>query len=122
MRGRDQDQILQALRARRAGEAEPEAAAPKAETAAEQVASLEESIDRFWDPEESLDTFPLTINLSLVDMPLLKRLGDPAFLGSASLQDLLGPVYTIFTRSALRAAYSEEEPLEPNNGNGNGHE
>ena len=56
-------------------------------------------------------------------MPLLKRLGEPAFLGGESLQAILKPVYDIFTRSALRAAYSEDEPMEKQpdeNGNGNG--
>jgi hypothetical protein len=47
-------------------------------------------------------------------MPLLKRLGEPAFLSGESLQSLLKPVYDSFTRSALRAANSEEEPIESN--------
>lgn len=115
MRGRTQEQILEALRQRRAGEAaEEEPAEP--ETPAEQGQQLSELMDRFWEPAESLDTFPLTIRPPTVDMPLLKRLGDPAFLGGESLQTILKPVYDTLMRSALLAAYSEEEPFESNNG------
>ena len=123
MRGRSQDQILQALRARRSGDAAPEAhEQARPEPVKEQSTPLEAELGNFWDPAESLDTFPLTIRPPSVDMPLLKRLGEPAFFTGESMQELLKPVYDIFTRSALRAAYSEEEPLETSNGNGNGNE
>ena len=120
MRGRDQEQILQGLRARRAGLDEPPDQVVNEEELAEQVAPLEESIDHFWQSVEPLDEFPLTIRPPSVDMPLMKRLGDQAFLTGRTLQDVLKPVYDTFMRSALLAAYSEEEPLEPSNGNGNG--
>jgi uncharacterized Zn finger protein len=116
MRGRSQEQILQALRARRAGLPDITEAEAEAQAAEEQGQPLEDLMDHFWDPGDNLDTFPLTIRPSSVDMPLLQRLGEPAFLGGESLQSLLKPVYDIFTRSALRAAYSEEEPEETNNG------
>jgi len=118
MRGRDQEHIMQALRERRAGGANLEMEPVEGQSEDEVSAPLSDAIDHFWEPVESLDTFPLTIRPPTVDMPLLKRLGEPAFLESASLQDVLKPVYDIFTRSALRAAYSEEEPLESSNGNG----
>jgi uncharacterized Zn finger protein len=117
MRGRSQEQILEALHQRRsiAGELEAE---PEEEEVVEmeQVAPLEESLDHFWEPVESLDSFPLTIKLATVDMPLLQRLGEPAFMGGQSLQALLKPVYDIITRSALLAAYSDEEPAENSSG------
>jgi uncharacterized Zn finger protein len=115
MRGRSQEQILQALRARRAGLPDLTEAEAEAQAAEEQGQPLEDLLDRFWDPGEDLDAFQLTIRPSSVDMPLLQRLGEPAFLGGESLQSLLKPVYDVFTRSALRAAYSEEEPEETNN-------
>jgi uncharacterized Zn finger protein len=120
MRGRSQDQILAALRQRRAVSVEPEPEQPAPPSQVEQVTPLEDLIDTFWQPVESLDTFPLTIKPASVDMPLLMRLGDPNFLSGESLQTILKPVYDIFMRSALLAAYSEEEPVEPSNGNGNG--
>lgn len=117
MRGKNQEQIMQALRERRAGGAD--LAQEQVEAPAEEDISppLTDSIDHFWEPVESLDTFPLTIRPPTIDMPLLKRLGEPAFIESGSLEDVLKPVYDIFTRAALRAAYSEDEPLESNNGN-----
>lgn len=119
MRGRDQEQILQALRERRAGGASPEVEQDESPVVEEQIPSLSDSIDHFWEPVESLDTFPLTIRPPTIDMPILKRLGEPAFIERGSLQDVLKPVYDVFTRSSLRAAYSEEEPLESSNGSDN---
>jgi uncharacterized Zn finger protein len=114
MRGRDQESILQSLRARRAGEEMAEGEMEEtAEAETETAPPLEESIGHFWEPVESLDTFPLTIQPPTMDMPLLQRLGEPAFLGGP-IQEILKPVYDTFTRSALRAAYSEEEPVEAN--------
>jgi len=112
MRGKTQEQIMNALRERRGG------SSPETETTTggEIIGTpgLEELIDHFWESSEELDNFPLTITPPTVDMPLLKRLGEPAFLSGESLQSLLKPVYDSFTRSALRAAYSEEEPIESN--------
>lgn len=116
MRGRSQDQILQALRARRSGNPVIEEEEHAEEVKPQPDEPLDQLIDHFWEPVEPLDTFPLTIMPPAVEMPLLKRLGDPAFLSGESLQNVLKPVYDIFTRSALRAAYSEEEPIESNNG------
>ncbi len=47
-------------------------------------------------------------------MPLLTRLGEPAFVPGLSLLNILRPVFQRFTYSALRAAYSEDEPVESN--------
>ena len=122
MRGRSQEQILQGLRQRRAGQAD---AGDNGQTLStgQPLQPLEDLVDTFWETPEPLDEFPLTIRPPIMDMPLLKRLGEPAFLGGESLQAILKPVYDIFTRSALRAAYSEDEPMEKQpdeNGNGNG--
>jgi hypothetical protein len=117
MRGRSQEQILQALRERRAETGGTEEGVEQPAGEPEVVVPLEDTLGRFWEPVEPLDTFPLTIKPASVDMPLLKRLGEPAFLTGQSLQALLKPVYDVFMRSALRAAYSEEEPVESSNGN-----
>lgn len=122
MRGRSQAQILQGLRQRRAGDADAGESTQTLSTG-QPLQPLEEVVDTFWETPEPLDEFPLTIRPPAMDMPLLKRLGEPAFLGGESLQAILKPVYDIFTRSALRAAYSEDEPMEKQpdeNGNGNG--
>jgi uncharacterized Zn finger protein len=122
MRGRSQEQILEALRQRRIDTGEPEDEVEEEPVEkSDQSDPLEASIDHFWEPVEPLDSFPLTMRLATVEMPLLQRLGEPAFLGGHSLQTTLKPVYDIITRSALLAAYSDEEPAESSaNGNGNG--
>lgn len=120
MRGRSQEQILEALRQRRSDTAQIETEAEEEVVAEpEQAAPLEDSMDHFWEPAESLASFPLTMKLATMDMPLLQRLGEPAFLSGQSLQALLKPVYDIITRSALLAAYRDEEPEDSSNGNGN---
>lgn len=111
MRGRSQEQIMDALRARR-GQSIADTSTFDEELTV--MPSLEDLIENFWEPSEPIDSFPLTINPPAVDMPMLKRLGEPAFLPGESLQALLKPVYDGFTRSALRAAYSEDEPIESN--------
>ncbi|MBE0698815.1 MAG: SWIM zinc finger family protein, partial [Anaerolineaceae bacterium] len=120
MRGRSQEQIMDALRKRRGGIA---LEAEGTQEIVQPAPGLEMQMAHFWDPAEDLDSFPLTINPPTVDMPLLKRLGEPNFLAGESLLSLLKPVFDSFTRSALRAAYTEEEPVESNpateNGNGN---
>lgn len=116
MRGRSQEQILEELRAHRVGPAENEQEIQPEIEPVEHVVPLEALLDVFWQPAESLDTFPLTIQTPTFDMPMLRRLDDPAFVIGESLQSILKPVYDTFTRSSLRAAYSDEEPLESNNG------
>ncbi len=103
LRGRTQEQILQALRNRRAGEAASEEA--EAEEEPEAVTPLEELIPRFWQPLERLEGLPTAIKPPIVAQPLLRRLGPPAFLPNEDLARLLEPAYSAITRAALAAAF-----------------
>jgi hypothetical protein len=47
-------------------------------------------------------------------MPLLKRLGEPAFLPSDRLQELLKPAYAEISRKAIEAAFEEGTPGDEN--------
>lgn len=103
LRGRSQEQILQALRQQRAGqeavedkEEEPEVAIP-----------LEETLARFWDLDEPLGQFSVAIRSPSIEMPLLKRLGEPAFVSEPGLQPLLGPAYQAISQTALEVAFGE---------------
>jgi uncharacterized Zn finger protein len=117
MRGRTQDWRLDQVRERRGGGLqEYETNEPDLPAAP----SLDEFLENYWVSPEDLDSFPLTITPPTVDMPMLKRLGEPAFLNGETLAVALKPVYDSFTRSALRAAYTEEEPMEIANGEENG--
>jgi len=103
LRGRSQEQILQALRQQRAGqevvedrEEEPEVAIP-----------LEETLARFWDLDEPLGQFSVAIRSPSIEMPLLKRLGEPAFVSEPGLQPLLRPAYQAISQTALEVAFGE---------------
>lgn len=115
MRGRSQEQILAELNQRRGGLAENNQPDENIQASLlEDQPETEDLLDHFWEPAEPLDTFPLTINPPRIDMLLLTRLGEPAFVPGLSLLNILRPVYQRFTYAALRAAYSEDEPVESN--------
>ena len=107
LRGRTQDQILAGLRRRRSGELDLEE--EEAEEVSEQVRPLEESMDAFWMLGASLEDFSVTIQAPSIAMPLLKRLGDPGFLGEISRQELLTPAYEAISKAALATAFGEED-------------
>jgi uncharacterized Zn finger protein len=101
LRGRSQEQILQALRQRRAG---GEAAEKEAEEEPEEVTPLEATLPVFWQTAEPLASFPLSIKPPAVALPILKRLGEPAFIVGDSLESQLAPAYQAIAQAALAAA------------------
>ncbi len=109
LRGRSQEQILAALRARRANSPSPEAEEPEQEQEAT-AAPLEESIGSFWQPAGRLEGILIAVKPPPVALPLLKRLGPPAFLRGQDPAALLGPAYEAISREALEAAYGEGGP------------
>lgn len=109
LRGRSQDQILAALRLRRADQGELiDGAEPDDEP--EEVVPLEETLDCFWETGVPLEEIPLTLRPPSIDMPLLRRLGEPAFAPDFDLLTSLRPAFQLLSRKALEAAY-QEEPL-----------
>jgi len=108
LRGRTQEQILQALRARRAGDA---ADAEEAEPP-EVVVPLDELLETFWQGAEPLEPFPTAIKPPAVPLPLLKRLGPPAFFPDRDLAALLAPAYQALTDAALAQAYEANGDAE----------
>jgi uncharacterized Zn finger protein len=106
LRGRTQEQILQALRQRRAGQ---ETGESDEEEAQEVVIPLEETIGHFWGLGQTLDTFSVAIHKPAIEMPLLKRLGDPAFIPAPGLQALMAPAFEAISQAALETAYTERE-------------
>lgn len=99
LRGRSQEQILQALRQRRSDQPSFED-----EEDPEVVLPLEETLEHFWEPAESLEQFSVSIRPPVIEMPLLKRLGPPSFAGEQDLQSLLRPAYREISQAALRDA------------------
>jgi len=106
LRGRTQEQILVELRRARAGLDEPE---EEEEEIPETIPALEDSLERFWDLGESLDDFSISIHPPAVELPLLKRLGDPDFIPDPGLTTLLGPAYWAISQTALEVALIDEE-------------
>ncbi len=104
LRGRTQEQVMAALRLRRAGEAEsieerleePEAVIP-----------LEEQIGHFWELAVPLEGFSVSIHPPSIAMPLLKRLGEASFIATPGLESLLAGAYQAISKKALEAAYQD---------------
>lgn len=106
LRGCTQEQILQGLRQRRAGQelAEEEDEGEEFEV----ITPLDEAIDRFWEAGRSLESFSVTIRPPSIEMPLLKRLGEPNFMTEPGIQALLRPAYQVISRAAFDSAYADE--------------
>ena len=109
LRGRTQEQIMEALRQRRADdEDEPEAATETREEP-EDVSHLEETLERFWEMGELLEPFPVHMNAPAVELPVLRRLGEPSFMATGvSLQSQLGAAYRGISETALDVAFRAE--------------
>lgn len=99
LRGRTQEQILNGLHSRRGGNghavssegaALPEPPAP----------DLEDEMQHFWTLRKPLEGLSFSLRASPVEMPVLRRLGEPAFMGNESLRDLLAEVYREVTRQS----------------------
>lgn len=105
LRGRSQEQILEALRLRRAAEDAPETEEKQPEPAP----PLEEGLDNFWELGEPLEGLAIKIESPSVEMPLLQRLGEPSYAPQPGLQPLLRGAYRAISRTAQRTAFEDPE-------------
>lgn len=112
LRGRSQEQVAAALRARRAGQAEAlhEPPAAYALNVAEpaEAPALEESLDTYWDLDPEVEEMPFHLAPPPVETALLKRLGVPDFLDGARLGPQWTRVYAGVTERALEAAFADQ--------------
>ena len=106
LRGRTQEQILQGLRQRRAGQDLPQ---EEEEDAPEIVIPLEETLAHFWEAGQSLEALAVAVRPAVIEMPLLKRLGEAAFIPAPGLQSILGPAFQKISGAAQALAYSDGE-------------
>jgi len=116
MRGRTQENILQALRLRRTGS---EAPAETQEAEEEEAApGLEAGISRFWEMGPGLEDFSVNVQQPQIALPLFKRLGEPDIAGQNSLEENLGPALDMISQTAIFLAFTDisREPTE--NGDG----
>jgi len=105
LRGRTQEQVMEALRQRRAGDAEIEEELEEPEIAI----PLEEQMTQFWECSAPLEGFSVSIRPPAIEMPLLKRLGEPSFVSTPGLELLLQGAYQSISKKAIEAAYQENE-------------
>jgi uncharacterized Zn finger protein len=106
LRGRTQEQILAALRARRTAQpALHENLAPydASAGAAPREVPLRDLIDIFWQAAAPLSGLTAPVQPPPVPMPLLRRLGAAGFLPDHDLATLLGPAYTAIGKAAVEA-------------------
>jgi uncharacterized Zn finger protein len=110
LRGRTQEQIMQALRLRRAGQ---ETAEADAEEEPETFTPLDESLEAFWEMGRPLEGFSVAVRQPALEIPLLKRLGDPSFVPPPGLAALLLPAYRAIGQAAYETAYADTQGSEP---------
>jgi uncharacterized Zn finger protein len=104
LRGRTQEQVIQDLRRRRAGNEETvEEEAEEAEV----IIPLEEQIDNFWDVRAPLEGFSLSIHPPVIEMPLLKRLGEANFVPEPGIQSWLHAAYQAVSQKAIQTAFKD---------------
>ena len=96
---------MEALRQRRAGEVDPADEPEEAEVAE----PLEEQVNRFWEFPGSLEGFSVSIRPPAIEMPLLKRLGDAAFVPAPGLTVQLRAAFNAISEKAVEVAYRETE-------------
>lgn len=102
LRGRTQEQIMEALRARRAAGTD---GADEAEEVEEVVPPL--TPERFWELGQPLTHFKTSLKPPTIELPILKRLGQPSFV-SEDLEQLLGPAYRAISEATLKTAFADE--------------
>ena len=106
LRGKTQEQVMEALRERRAGDAEfneEELEEP------EVIIPLGEQIAQFWEFSAPTDSFSVSIRPPAIEMPLLKRLGEASFVPAPGIETLLSIAYQIISKRAIETAYQENE-------------
>jgi len=109
LRGRTQDEVMSALRERRAGEDD----FAEDEEDEEIIPPLDESVATFFELGAPLDTFSVRIQNPAIKTPLLKRLGEANFVPKPGIESLLGKAYQRISQKAVELAYgNEDEPTK----------
>jgi len=109
LRGRSQEQVLAALRQRRAGASEP---AEEETEEPEAITPLEEQMAHFWEFAAPLEGFSVSIRTPAIEMPLLKRLGEASFVPAPGLESQLQGAYRAISKKALETAYKEGDDAQ----------
>ncbi len=107
LRGRDEAEIMAALRARQARAGDGDGDAPP-ELDPDAAPALADLVDGFWRAGRGLDGLATDIAPPLLPLPVLKRLGPPPFAGKdVDVARLLGPAYAAMTAKAVALGLAE---------------
>jgi len=108
LRGKDKNEIMELLRARRAAEVAPAPAETRnkkkrAERApVEKVVPLESLMNSFWSADDTLDDFHVNVRAAEIDAEPVKRLGAPGFWrGKQEFIPLMERAYREIAQAAL---------------------
>jgi len=118
MRGRTEDQIMEALRQRRGAEADmasPVYGTPAQNSEAEKP-RFPQTLENFWNIGPQIDEVNVQVKMPNLAQPLLKRLGEPEFASQLTLQGQLEESYNSISQFAMIIAYADTTATE--NGNG----
>lgn len=119
MRGRSREQIMAALRERRATHTggsdmstdERQAVQPAVQASGE--LSLEQQAERFWRMGQEIDSVQVHVAPPEVEMEVVKVLGDPGFAEDYALLAQLVKVYRSVSERAIQVAYAAHEQQDP---------
>ena len=119
LRGKSQEEIVEALRSFRSSQAEEEAKSPSSPVpisvspVEDKVRPLEECLDCFWQKGSELDLLEINPRSPMVESAILKILGDAPFsIGRDNLAALLKQAYEIAGKAALQRAERGSEDNE----------
>jgi uncharacterized Zn finger protein len=114
LRGRSKEQIMAALRARRA-EHHPDSIPHVDEAAATASCGnrpLDECLDDFWEMGPETHEVQIRVAAPEVELEIIKLLGNPSFIENEALQRQLQSVYSAVSQRALDVAFEQSEADE----------
>jgi uncharacterized Zn finger protein len=132
MRGRSRDQVMTALRERRAaytGNSEislNEEGVPRPVALVTGKITLEHQVQLFWQMGEEIGSIQVHVARPEVEMEVVRVLGEPGFTEDQTLLARLGEVYRRVSERAIEVAYASHEQSdasgEPSESTGDGNE
>ncbi len=109
MRGRSQDQIMEALRQRRGADVDMSMNGEDAPAWQSQPEKprFPETLEHFWNAGPELNEFNVQVRMPKIPQPLLKRLGEPEIASQLTLQGQLEESYNAISQFAILIAYAD---------------
>jgi|GEM_PF-621400 uncharacterized Zn finger protein len=117
MRGRSQDQIMEALRQRRGAEVVM-ASIPSENGTRQSLPEplrFPETLEGFWSAGAELNDVNVRVRMPHIPQPLLKRLGEPEVASQLTLQGQLEEAYNSISQFAILIAYADSTSTTPTN-------